>query len=275
MQLKLTLMSDGWCEQLEHIAISGGKFQNIRFSSMFALIEHPTLGPILFDTGYTQRFFAETERFPARLYRMVTPVQLLASGGAVTQLQARGIRPEAVKHIIISHFHADHVGGLCDFPNAQFHCSQVGFAAVEKLRGWRALRQAFLRGLLPSDFVQRAAFVEDAPVKSLSASYKPFLDGFDLFGDGSVLAIPLPGHATGQIGIIFNAAGGQEYLLAADACWLSRQYRDALMPHGVVRLLVDWSAYRDTLKQLHHLHQNHPSLRILPTHCAEIWNLAP
>ena len=35
------------------------------------------------------------------------------------QLQSFGIKTNDINHIIISHFHADHIGGLQDFPNAK------------------------------------------------------------------------------------------------------------------------------------------------------------
>ena len=274
MQLELTLMSDGWCEQLEHIACRGGKFRRIRFASMFALIQHPQFGPILFDTGYTKRFFSETQCFPEKLYRLITPVQLREVGDIATQLRARGVAPDEVRHILISHFHADHIGGLMDFPNATFHCTRAAFDSVKRLRGWRAVKHAFLPGLLPPDFEKRAVFAEDAPLVRLPASHAPFSEARNLFGDGSLLAVDLPGHAAGQMGIFLKTTGGRDCLLAADACWLSQQYRKNLMPHAIVRLLADWRAYKITLQKLHQLHLNNPSLRIIPTHCAEIWEPA-
>ena len=271
MQLELTLMSDGYCEQLEHIACRGGKFRRIRFASMFALIQHPQFGPIIFDTGYTQRFFTETKCFPAKFYRLLTPVQLGNAGDVATQLRARGIAPESVRHVIVSHFHADHIGGLRDFPNATFHCTRAAFDSVKNLRGWRAVKHAYLPELLPPDFAQCAAFAEDAPIVKLPANHAPFSEARDLLGDGSLLAVELPGHAEGQMGIFLKTTDDRECLLAADAAWLSRQYRENLMPHAIVRLLVNWSAYKTTLNRLHQLHRNNPDLRIIPTHCTEIW----
>ncbi|MEI9865339.1 MAG: MBL fold metallo-hydrolase [Limisphaerales bacterium] len=200
----------------------------------------------------------------------MTPVQLNETGDVAAQLRARGIALESVRHVIISHFHADHIGGLKDFPNAKFHCTRAAFESVKRLSGWRAVKHAFLPGLLPSDFLERAAFTENAPVVPLPASHTPFFEALDLLGDGSLLAVELPGHATGQIGI-FLTAMGRDCLLATDACWLSLQYREFLMPHAVVRLLVDWRAYKITLQKLHQLHRNNPALCIIPTHCAEIW----
>jgi len=271
MRLELSLMSDGWCEQLEHIACQGGRFQRIRFASMFALIRHPESGPVLFDTGYTARFFEETKHLPASLYRRVTPVTLNDTGDVATQLRSRGIAPGDVRHVIVSHFHADHIGGLKDFPNATFHCSRIAFESVKMLAGWHAVRHAFLPGLLPPDFAGRAVFIEDSPWVRLPGSHAPFSGARDLLGDGSLLAVDLPGHAAGQMGVFLTTSKGGDCLLAADACWLSRQYREGLMPHAIVRLLVDWAAYKITLQKLHQLHRNNPELCIIPAHCAEIW----
>jgi len=271
MRLELGLMSDGWCGQWEHIACRGGKIRRIRFPSMFALIMHPHAGPVLFDTGYTPRFFTETRHLPARIYRLVTPVHLDNAGDVVTQLRARGIAPGDVRHIVVSHFHADHVGGLKDFPNARFHCTRAAFDPVKALRGWRAVKHAFLPGLLPRDFEERAVFAEDAPRVRLPSSHAPFCEAHDLLGDGSLLAVDLPGHAPGQMGVFLTTVEGRDCLLAADACWLSRQYREFLMPHAIVRQLVHWPDYQATLQRLHQLHRNNPELRIIPTHCTEIW----
>jgi glyoxylase-like metal-dependent hydrolase (beta-lactamase superfamily II) len=267
-------MSDGWCEQLEHLACRGGKFRRLRFASLFALIQHPQRGAILFDTGYTRRFFSETQRFPEKLYRLATPVFLNADGDVAVQLRRRGIAPETVRHVIVSHFHADHIGGLRDFPAATFYCSRAAYAAAQPLRGWRAVRHAFLPGLLPPDFAARAVFAEDLPRVWLPASHAPFSEARDLLGDGSLLAVDLPGHATGQLGVFLKPADGRDALLAADACWLSRQYRENRMPHTLVRLLVNWPEYKNTLQKLHQLHVQNPRLRILPAHCAEIWDPA-
>jgi len=272
MPVEFTLMSDGWCTQLEHIACHRGKFSTIRFASMFALIKHPALGSIVFDTGYSARFFSETSRFPARLYRWITPVKLGAAGDAATQLPTHGVDPGEVRHVIVSHFHADHIGGLKDFPNAQFHCSRAAYDSVKNLRGWQAAKHAFLPGLLPPDFEERAVFSEDAPLVRLSPKYAPFLTAHDLLNDGNLLSVDLPGHATGQIGVFLTTTNGREHLLAADACWLSRQYREFLMPHFVVRLFVDWRTYKATLQKLHDLHRNNAALEIIPAHCHEIWN---
>ena len=40
---------------------------------------------------------------------------------AMHQVEALGFHPEDVRHIVLTHLHCDHTGGLPDFPHAQIH----------------------------------------------------------------------------------------------------------------------------------------------------------
>lgn len=273
MPLKVTFFKAGYCTHPEAVVVRNGRWKTTNFPSLFALISHPKFGAILFDTGYSDRFFQETRQFPFRLYALTTPVYFQPEDSAVYQLQKQGIEPEAVQYIIISHFHADHIGGLRDFPNAYFVCFKSAYEAVKYRRGINALRAGFLSGLLPSDFEQRTIFVEDKQMISLPYQYTPFDTGFDLLGDSSLFAVELPGHATGQLGLFFRDADNQNYFLIADACWLSRAYQEFVKPHPIANLIFsNGQEYVDTLSKIHQLHKLNPELKIIPTHCPKAWN---
>jgi glyoxylase-like metal-dependent hydrolase (beta-lactamase superfamily II) len=199
-----------------------GKRKTVQFPAIFALLEHPTQGQILFDTGYSERFFTETRRFPASLYRRLTPVYLRPEETAVRQLAVRGIAATDVRMVIISHFHADHVCGLADFPNARYCYFEDAYTTVCQRRGLRALRAAFLPGLIPPDFVERSQPITISQFQPLPPAYTPFDRGVDLFGDGALIAVCVPGHAAGQMGLFVQTDGGEHYFLVADACWHSR-----------------------------------------------------
>ena len=221
---------------------------------MAFLLQHPTEGYVLVDTGYSTRFFEETKRFPNRIYRHLTKVILTDKRGIAGQLQSMGIEPEEIRHLVITHFHADHIGGLKDFPAAKLYTSKTAWEAVKDLRGFAGLRQAFLPGLLPGDIADRLSFVGE---------------GGDLFGDGAIRILELPGHAPGQIGLRFLDDTERPVLLASDACWLSDAFRENRMPHPMTKFLNDWEPYRESLQRLLDLYRSEPDLLILPTHCPE------
>jgi glyoxylase-like metal-dependent hydrolase (beta-lactamase superfamily II) len=268
--VRLSIMQAGFCTHPEHIVLRGGRRQHIPFPAMFALIEHPRFGPMLFDTGYSWRFFDETQRYPNKLYAQITPVTLREEQLAMSQLEARGIRPEDIERVFISHFHADHVAALGDFAKAQYTYFAHGYDAVHSLRGLAALKNAYLPGLIPPDFGTRSAPVRMADRAVLPLEYAPFTHGIDVLGDASVIAVELPGHAAGQMGLFVRGDDGEAYLLAADACWLARAYQENRPPHALANLLFsDAHAYRETLANLHAYHQRQPGVHIIPSHCAE------
>lgn len=270
-QVQVSWFKTGYCTHPEAITLRGGQWKTIQFPSLFALIQHPVMGNILYDTGYSERFFEETAQFPNKLYALLTPVFFQPEDSAAHQLQQVGISSDAIHYVIISHFHADHIGGLADFPNATFICASAAYDAVKEKKGLRALKAGFLPGLLPPDFEARVQFVDTQP--SVSAFPGLFETGFDLAGDGSLIAVELPGHATGQLGLVFTDTAGQLYFLIADACWSSRAYEELVAPNAIAQLIFsNPSEYRNTLKKLHQLHQQRPDIRIIPTHCSDIWS---
>ena len=267
--MKVTILRAGYCTCPEHLASRGGRWRSIRFPAMFALLEHERFGPMLFDTGYSQRFFEETRRLPNRLYRWLTPVTLRDSDLAVEQLASRGIAPRDITRIFISHFHADHISALADFPKASYVYLPLGYERLKGRSGLAAVSQAFMPGLLPADFGSRSRPVEMAQPCAIPPEHAPFSQGYDLLGDGSLVAVELPGHAWGQMGI-FARDDQRTYFFIADAAWMLRSIVANRPPHPLANLLFsEPGAYRDTLSCLHAYHQAHAEVAVIPSHCEE------
>lgn len=75
------------------------------------------------------------------------PVRISASENASHQLESLGISPATVKIVIITHFHADHVNALRDFPRAKFLFLKEAYDHFQSVRGsWRGTAHAFLAG---------------------------------------------------------------------------------------------------------------------------------
>jgi glyoxylase-like metal-dependent hydrolase (beta-lactamase superfamily II) len=267
--VNLHIFNAGYCTCPEHIALRGGRWQQIRFPAMFALIEHPRFGQMLFDTGYSTRFFTETHGLPHRLYRWITPVTLREDQLAVTQLEDYGIRPTDIDRIFISHFHADHISALADFPRARYCYLPQAFDALRSKRGFQALIHAYLPGLVPHDFEQRTAAVDVAHPIPLPPEYAPFTTGFDLLGDETLVAVELPGHAFGQMGLLARTERGVFFFIS-DAAWLMRNIQSNQPPHALANLLFsDPKTYNETLHALHTFQHNQTDIHIIPSHCAE------
>jgi glyoxylase-like metal-dependent hydrolase (beta-lactamase superfamily II) len=267
-RLPVHLLTVGSCRHLERLAMRGGRWRPITFPALSALLLHPTRGPVLYDTGYAEHFRTATQPFPERLYRWLTPVTLPPEQQLGAQLAPHGLRLHDIRTVVISHCHGDHIAGLRDLPNARFLCLA---ADREALRGprLRTLRQGMLPALLPPDFDARCQFVDELPQRPLGPGFASLGSGFDLFGDGSALGVPLPGHTPGQLGLWLRDPQDRELLLCADAAWSLRAIHEARLPAFPARLLMhDWGRYAATMQTLRDLAAARPELVLLPSHCA-------
>ncbi len=158
--MKINILHAGYCTAPEHIAIHGGRWRSIHFPAMFALLRHPRFGAMLFDTGYSYRFFDETKKFPKRFYRWMTPVTLHEEDLVVNQLATFNLRPKDISHVFISHFHADHIASLPDLSWSRFVYMPHAFGHLRGLSPSEDMKHAFLRGLIPSDFDSRSHEVD-------------------------------------------------------------------------------------------------------------------
>jgi glyoxylase-like metal-dependent hydrolase (beta-lactamase superfamily II) len=187
------------------------------------------------------------------------------------QLESSGIRPGDVRRIVVSHFHADHIAGIRDFPNADIFCTRAAWRSVRNARGLAALSRGFLPGLLPVGVAHDVRFVDDLPPASLPRPLDQFGVGGDLFGDGSALIVQLPGHAVGQIGLFIPQssdapARGARFLIG-DAAWTRRAIATGTPPPSLTTaILGETHGYRKTLAQLTALHRSWPDLDIVPSH---------
>lgn len=234
---------------------------------VFGIIEHPVHGLGLFDTGYGQGFVVATRHYPKRLMRHRMPTRAMR-GGVVHHLDALGYGPEDVRWVVMSQFRAKHIGALDAMVNARFIYDQRAYDHVRQARGWLALSRGFLPELLPSDFEARSRPVIASDWFEASDGLKPFVSQYDIFGDGTLIAVPLPGATVGQMGLFVRAQA--DVLLAADAAFTTRAYQEHILPNGVATSTFGQIYdYHCTMTRLREFAALAPKCLIVPTHCQQ------
>jgi glyoxylase-like metal-dependent hydrolase (beta-lactamase superfamily II) len=221
---KITVFEIGYCTHLGCMALRGSPMRTCKFPSRAYLLE---VGDRrwLWDTGYASHFDDYTRQGIFRLYRQITPVYFNPQQALIAQLRQQGLTPNDIEAVIISHFHADHIAGLRDFSQLKMICSGEGWQQTRNLRGFSALKRAFVPGLIPEAFESALHFVESFPEQALPAELAPFQQGYALpNSEGQIIIVPLPGHAAGHLGAFVQTDQGWS-LLASDAAWSPLNYQ--------------------------------------------------
>lgn len=263
MNLTVHYLNGGYCRH-PLFSVDGKSLRTVKFHSVFLAIHHPVHGWILCDTGYGGKFAEATHQWPFRLYRWVTPVT--SSKSTTQKLEDIGLKPKEISRIILTHFHADHIGGLMEFPDTEIVFHEHALAPLSALSPLAQVKAAFLPSLLPSNIRDRSSIVLSRDF-SIRKEF-PFRI-FDLFGDNSLSLVELPGHAPGQVGLLY-AQDEKPTLYCADAYWRSEQIADGLDLPALTRD-VQWdpNAYVSTIQQLRVL-EACKTHRLLSCHCQEI-----
>lgn len=270
VRCEIHLLKAGSCLHPEAAALRGGSLCPVDFPALTALILHPTEGALLWDTGYDPAFFHATRRWPERLYALATPVTLGEDEPAARQIGRHGLAPDDIRGVIVSHFHGDHVAGLPAFPRARIYCARAGLDQVRRVGRFAGVRQGLLPGLLPPDTEARAVFFEDRPRRALPSDLSPFETGADLLGDGSLLAVDLPGHCVGHWGLAARGSDDRLRLFVGDAAWSLRAIRENRPPPALTTTLLGRTdRYRRTLADLHALETRARDVVLVPSHCRE------
>jgi glyoxylase-like metal-dependent hydrolase (beta-lactamase superfamily II) len=194
---------------------SGGGLTRVKLTVRYGLIELATGGLCLVDTGFGPEVTQGPRSAALRLYNAVLRPELIPDQSPLSLLRSMGARPDDIRLMLVTHFHADHIASLRAFPNVRLIACGEAARAVEAMRPAAALHHGIFRELLPPDFTQRIVPLQGLPRRPTGTVLG---DGYDLFGDGAYLAIPLPGHAFGHFGLFWRE-NGAPVLYATDAAW--------------------------------------------------------
>lgn len=215
----------------------GAPRERRRFPSGVFLYDGADGRRVLFDTGYATGEWRTGWR--GAVYRRLLPPHVDDEDDVASRLRQDGVDPASVTHVVLSHLHPDHVGGVRRFPGATFVLSE----GLQRTLAAPTLRSGILTGLLPEWFGDTATRVLRDEEFSLRTVRGVEVAAVDLFGDGGYLIVDLPGHADGHLGALVD----DRVLLAGDAAWGSDLLEEVQRLRAVPRAVqFDADAYLRT-----------------------------
>ncbi len=264
MLRNVRFLNAGYCIQNEFLT-GVDTFRWRRFYAVCMTFDHPVHGRCMIDSGYGPRFLDATARLPHRLMRYIvyTPTRQAVFGDSF--LSSVNIDPAKISHLFISHYHADHIGGLSRFPFSRLVARLKPLKWLQGLSRIKQLHNGFLEDLLPTDFHARCEAVDEDRF-SPHSPYHPEIPAIDYWGDGSLILLDLPGHAIGQTGYILTTDRGT-ICYAVDAFWDVRAFEaEKRLPLLARRVQHSMKDYDTSLRRLRELHAE-TGIPVLGCHC--------
>ncbi len=222
------------------------------------VIEHRD-GLVLFDTGQDRASVTDPSYFPGGLSGLVFSRLARFDIGPNETLERRvrqlGYHLGDIDTAVLSHLHQDHIGGL-----PELHRSEVVISRDE----WDSLAKPFAeaRGLLRSHIeLPGLRWRQVTPEPLGNPELAPFTNGHDLFGDGSLVLLPTPGHTPGSMSMLVRRTGRPPLLLVGDLTYDADLLAAGLLPGvGNKRLM------RPAVTAVNALREHLPGLVVLAAH---------
>jgi glyoxylase-like metal-dependent hydrolase (beta-lactamase superfamily II) len=238
----------------------GGSTNKRQLNAYSYLIRHPVHGNILIDLGYPAVTAEDPGEYPGFPASALMKIRMEKGGQISEKIKRHGLQPEEIDLILFTHLHIDHMGDIRSFPSSRILVHKTEWAAAMEKGRSHGYRPDYLQGLSPETFV----FPEGSPCG-------PFERSLDLLGDGSIIAVPTPGHTLGHVSYFIHT-GGQSFFLTGDTAWVEENFqvpvRKGWLPHRLVE--ADREAQQDSLDRIHRLYRNRADLLIVPCHDGKV-----
>ena len=252
----LPAMSACWVE-------TGQTYASTPFAfTMSGILVHHPAGDLLIDTGISSHFDDEISGYPflTRLRGELMLGPLTPDVPIPVLLRLMGEDPSKLRWVLISHGHLDHTGGLMDLPRVPVLLPQ------EELDFMADARNQELGFVIAA----HSRLLHDGrahPIEFERRPYEMFDESADLYGDGSVVVVPLRGHTPGSVGVFVNLSPEKRMFHVGDAVDDARGFEDR-----VGKSLMLQKSDNDPARAiqivgvLYNLHRMLPDLVIIPAH---------
>jgi N-acyl homoserine lactone hydrolase len=214
----------------------------------FHVVRHPVYGTFIVDTGIERALRDDPAHAAIRgMVARFMHADLMKIHMPLGDWLAR--EQEPIKGVLLTHLHLDHVSGLPDVP----HGTPI-------YAGPHEAGDKNLFNLVVRPNIDRA-FAGQAPVSEWPFTPDPdgrFAAVVDVFGDGSLWALSMPGHTPGSTAYLVRTPKGS-VLLTGDTCHTAWGWKTGVAPGTFTS---DHTANATSLARLRQLSADHPALQI-------------
>lgn len=215
------------------------------------LIEHPK-GLVLFDTGWHRDVRRNQKKHMSFKLNVASKARLNEGEAVDEQLLSRGIKPEDLDYVILSHMDVDHVSGIEMVKNAKnILTSKEELNAANK----GALR--YSKRLWEN--------VEIKGFEMKESEYGPYNRAFDIFGDGKVLIVDASGHTDGNSVALIR--DNEKFVLLTGDCGYAKDSWEKLRIPGPVE---DSEKMIESLKWVREMAHKDECIEVLATHDPDV-----
>jgi N-acyl homoserine lactone hydrolase len=250
---------EGRLADLKALGFRVSKKDYVRYPIPAFLLQHPSAGAILVDTGMHPSCAVDPKQNLGRLGAVFfRGLEMGPRQGAPDQLRELGIEPTDVKVVVMTHLHIDHASAMSEFPEATFVFSRREWEAAT---GGGAF-DGYVRRQFDHAFDYRTIDFDAAE----GDSFASFGRAVDLFGDGSVRLAYTPGHTHGHLSVVARVDGG-EVLMCGDAAFTQAMIDGSRMNYKI----TDRHLAKRSLREIQIYKKETPDAVVIPGHDMDAW----
>ena len=237
----------------------GGAWGDTRHLAATAVLVHHPKGDILIDSGFGANVDEQMTLLPS-MQRSTHH-----KGATVAQqLAAHGLKSSDIAAIIPTHAHWDHISGVDDLK---------GVPVLESAAG-----QAFIRSKAKgTEVINSLRSVNYKSYKFDGGPYLGFPRSHDVWGDGSVVIVPAPGHTPDSVAVFVALPSGKRYALIGDMVFQDEGLQIPAEKPWMLRSLIGENnkVIHEDIALIRAATARYPQLRAIPAHDQRAFNMLP